>query len=156
MTSLHVICDLGPPNQKSWLRPCPGPRLLIFDFKIFLSNKKYLFLKIYDDVTLQVICGLELPNQKSWLRPCQNSRNFYVWLFSFQPIKKQCCPRAEDRTFSRTCRVRGQGRGLELRGQGLQNLSSRTDVESTTQGSRPRPKTQKKIRGQGQRQGQPF
>ena len=20
MTSLHVICDLGPPNQKSWLR----------------------------------------------------------------------------------------------------------------------------------------
>ena len=23
MTSLRVICGLGPPNQKSWLRLCP-------------------------------------------------------------------------------------------------------------------------------------
>ena len=23
MTSLHVICGLGPPNQNSWLRLCP-------------------------------------------------------------------------------------------------------------------------------------
>ena len=25
MTSLHVICGLGPPNQKSWLRLCGEP-----------------------------------------------------------------------------------------------------------------------------------
>ena len=55
------------------------------------------------------------PYQKSWLHLRQNLRNFYVWLISFQPIKKQCFPRAEDRTFSRTCMVRGQG--LELRSQ---------------------------------------
>ena len=48
--------------------------------------------------------------------------------FLFQPVKKQCCPRAEDRTFSRTCGAQGQGQGLELRcqGQGLQNVFSKT------------------------------
>ena len=33
----------------------------------------------------------------------------FVWLFSFLPIKKYCCPRAEERIFPRTCRLRGQG-----------------------------------------------
>ena len=27
MTSLHVICGLGPPNQKSWLSLCPEKHL---------------------------------------------------------------------------------------------------------------------------------
>ena len=37
-----------------------------------------------------------------------------------------CCPRAEDRPIFEDLRSRGQGQGLDLRGQGLQNVSSRT------------------------------
>ena len=39
---------------------------------------------------------------------------------------KKCCPRTEDRTFSRTCRLQGQALDLRGQGQGLQNVSSRT------------------------------
>ena len=45
----------------------------------------------------------------------------------FQP-KKKGCPSAEDRTFSRTCRLQGQGLELRGQGQGLQNISSRTEA----------------------------
>ena len=51
--------------------------------------------------------------------------NFYVWLFFFQPIKKQCCPRAENRTFSKTWVRGGQGQGLEFGGRRPQNVFSR-------------------------------
>ena len=45
-------------------------------------------MKICDDVILHVICGLGLPKSQILATPiCQNSRNFYIWLFSFQPIK---------------------------------------------------------------------
>ena len=40
--------------------------------------------------------------------------------------QKFCCPRAEDRPIFEDLRPRGQGQGLDLRGQGLQNVSSRT------------------------------
>ena len=35
-------------------------------------------------------------------------------LAHFQQVKKQWCPRAEDRAFSRPCRLRGQGEGLQI------------------------------------------
>ena len=89
------------PFATSCLRTNPGARLLIFHSKIFLSHKKSLRLKIFKDVIVHVICKLGPPIQNSGYTLCQNLRNFYVWLFSFQPIKKQCCPRAENRTFSR-------------------------------------------------------
>ena len=41
-------------------------------------------------------------------------------------IQKYCCPRAEDRPIFEDLRPRGQGLGLDRRGQGLQNVSSRT------------------------------
>ena len=75
-------------------------------------------MKIFNDVILHVISELKPHKQKPWLRLCQNSRNLMFGYFSFQPIKKQCYSRVEDRAFSRTCRVRGQGQELELRGQG--------------------------------------
>ena len=42
----------------------------------------------------------------------------FVGLFSFLNNQKQWCP--QDRTFSKTHRLRGQGQGLELQGQGFQ------------------------------------
>ena len=51
---------------------------------------------------------------------------------NFNNSKSQkCCPRTEDRPIFEDLRPRGQGQGLDLRGQGLQNVSSRTS-------SRPR------------------
>ena len=57
-------------------------------------------------------------------------KNFMFGYFLFNQSKKLYCPRAEDRTFSRTCRLRGQGQRLELlgQGQGLQNVSSRAPL----------------------------
>ena len=43
----------------------------------------------------------------------------------FLTIQKQCCPLANDRTFSRTCRLRGQYQGLE-------NVSLRPRTSSRT------------------------
>ena len=60
----------------------------------------------------------------------------FCLVISFQPIKNQCCPRVEDRTFSRTStgRLRGQGRELELQDQGqvLKIVSSRTSSRPRT------------------------
>ena len=44
----------------------------------------------------------------------------------FKQFKKYCCPRAEDRPIFEDLRPRGQGQGLDLQGQGLRNVSSRT------------------------------
>ena len=59
------------PLATSCLRTNLSPRLLTFYPKIFLSHKKSLLLKIYDDIIFHVICGL-VPslNKKSWLRLC--------------------------------------------------------------------------------------
>ena len=42
MTSLRVICGLGPPNQKSWLRLCFSTQLVclisLFKFRIYFYN----------------------------------------------------------------------------------------------------------------------
>ena len=111
-------------NQLEWISRKKF-KIFAYIFHIFILHISYFHISYFhisylynfhiacNDVILHVICGLEPPNQKFWLRLCQNSRNFYVWLFSFQPIKKQCCPRAEDRTYSRTCKVRGQGQGRQ-------------------------------------------
>ena len=83
MTSLHVICGLGPPQSKilatPMFRPLPLPkswlsanrlRLQIFHSTISLPHKKDSVLEISDDV---IACDLWFgppPNQKSWLRLC--------------------------------------------------------------------------------------
>ena len=46
-----------PPLATSCFLTNPGPRLLIFDSEIFLSHKKSLLLKIFDDVLSHVMCG---------------------------------------------------------------------------------------------------
>ena len=75
-------------------------------------------------------------------------RGFWRFPTKFQRFKKNCGSLAEDRAIFEDVRLRGQG--LDLRGQGLQNVSSRpktslrTEVQSRTEGSRPRPRTQKK------------
>ena len=53
-------------------------------------------------------------------------KNFSNAPQNFNNSKKYCCPRAEDRPIFEDLRPRGQGQGLDLRGQGLQNVSSRT------------------------------
>ena len=45
-------------------------------------------------------------------------------ILTIQKLRNWCCPRAEDRPIFEDLRPRGQG--LDLRGQGLQNVSSRT------------------------------
>ena len=107
-----------------------GLRLLIFHAKLFFFHKKSLLLKIYDDIILHVICKLPPPPTLPINNPdyvyAGFQEIFVFGCFSFQPIKKQCYPRAEDRIFLGTCRVRGQGLELWGQGQGLQNVSSRT------------------------------
>ena len=79
----------------SCLRTNPCPRLVIFLSKVFLSHKKSLLLKIYDDVVLYVVFELE-PN------PIRNLEYAYariqkVFMFFFQPIKNNAVldPRTE-------------------------------------------------------------
>ena len=68
---------------------------------------------------LRVICGLRPPNKISGYAYARIQEILMFGYFHFQPIKKQRYPFAEDGAFSRTCRDRGQG-------QGLQNESTRT------------------------------
>ena len=64
--------------------------------------------------------------QDLWCAPRWNKK--LMTLSHFQQVKKLCCPRAEDKAFSRTCRNRGQE--LDLRGQGqrLQIVSLKTST----------------------------
>ena len=48
------------------------------------------------------------PNQNPDYAYVRIQEIFMFDYFHLQPIKKQCCPRAEDRTFSRASRVQGQ------------------------------------------------
>ena len=61
-------------------------------------------------------------------------RLFFVWIFFFSSSQKIMLVGFEARTFSTTCRLRGQGQRLELRGQGygLQNVFSRPSKSSRT------------------------
>ena len=77
----------------------------------------------------RIACDLRFaPHQlKILAKPTPEVQEIFIFgNFPFYPIRNQCCPQAEDRTFSRTSRVRGWK--LKLRGQrqGLQNVSSRT------------------------------
>ena len=45
MTSLRVICGLGPPNQKSWLRLCMGSPLCCTMANFFLGHLETLIFK---------------------------------------------------------------------------------------------------------------
>ena len=123
----------SPPLATSPLRTNLGSRLLVFYSKAFLSHKSPSF----ENFRLRhIACYL----RTAWASPIKNPGYAYariqeIFLFGYflsQPIKKQCCPRAENRTFSRTWRVRGQGQGHELRDQGLQNVSSRPRTSSRT------------------------
>ena len=63
-------------------------------------------------------------------------RGFWRFPTRFHSYKKQCCPRAEDRTIIfEDLRLRGQG--LDLRGQGLQNVSLRTSSRPRTSSRTP-------------------
>ena len=50
----------------------------------------------------------------------------------FNYSKKKCCPRAEDRPIFEDLRPGGQGQGFDLRGRGLQSVSSRPRTSSQT------------------------
>ena len=65
--------------------------------------------------------------------PVKNAfKKFFQAIYTnFQQFKKKCCPRAEDRPIFEDLRLQGQGQGLDLRGQGLQNVSSRTSSRSS-------------------------
>ena len=52
------------------------------------------------------------------------SKIFFQSIYKISTIQKKCCPQAEDRAIFED--LRPQGQGLDLRGQGLQNVSSRT------------------------------
>ena len=56
----------------------------------------------------------------------------YKPLVSFSTNQKQCCSRAEDRAFSRTCRLRGQGRGTEWGGAGDTTTPGPMDFKGPT------------------------
>ena len=64
----------------------------------------------------------------------QDKNTLFMTFAHFQKVKKYCCPLAEDKTFSMTCRIRGRGQGLDLRGQSpkLQIVSSRPRTFSRT------------------------
>ena len=51
-------------------------------------------------------------------------KSFFRAIYKISTIQKRCCPRAEDRAIFEDLRSRGQR--LDLRGQRLQNVSSRT------------------------------
>ena len=53
MTSLHVICGLGTPNQKSWLRLCWATASIVLDLNTKL--KLVSFLKILPRIASSVI-----------------------------------------------------------------------------------------------------
>ena len=53
------------------------------------------------------------------------SKEFFKRPTKFQQFKKKCCSRAEED-------LRPRGQGLDLRGQGLQNVSSRTSSRPRT------------------------
>ena len=115
----HILKTLSvglspPPLATSCLRTNPSPWLL-FILRYFCPIKNSFFWKFLMTSNCMWFADWDPPNQKSWLWQTQNSRNFYVWLFSFSTDQKQCCLRAEDRVFLRTSRVRGQG--LKLRDQ---------------------------------------
>ena len=57
-------------------------------------------------------------------------KSFFQAIYKISTIQKKCCPRAEDRAIFEDLRPRGKG--LDLRGQGLQNVSSRPRTSSRT------------------------
>ena len=74
-------------------------------------------------------------SQKFFKRSPQKNvfqKNFSSASQNFNNSKKKCCPRAEDRPIFEDLRPQGQGQGLDLRGQGLQNVSTRTSSRPRT------------------------
>ena len=57
---------------------------------------------------------------------------FFEAICKISTIQKKCCPRAEDRPIFEDLRHGGQDQRLDLRGQGLQNVSSRPRTSSRT------------------------
>ena len=75
-----------------------------------------------------IVCDLRIaPLQlKILAKPMPESKKFLcLVILLFNQSKKQCCPRAENRTFSRACRARGQELEIRSQGQGLQKMCPR-------------------------------
>ena len=98
MTSLHVICGLGPPNQKSWLRLCWERKVVE---SLNLMKLVFRFVNVLRE------------------NGAKNFRPEYPFKFKLEIV------------------------GLRSSAAN-QKLTSLTEVESRTQGSRPR--TQKKSK----------
>ena len=62
-------------------------------------------------------------------------KSFFQAIYKISTIQKKCCPRAEDRAIFEDLRLRSQG--LDLRGQGLENVSSRTSSRLRTSSRTP-------------------
>ena len=116
---MHVSCSsflTVPPqfnryfeNTHFWFNSTP---LAIFFFSIKVPP-----FEIYDDVMLHVICGLAPLPIKNPRYTNARKRNFFAWLFSFQPIKNNAVfkPRTgQDWTFSRTGKVRAKAKDLRF------------------------------------------
>ena len=76
-------------------------------------------------------CSPKKRSSKVFFRrsPKKRSSKFFSGdLQNFNDSKKYCCPRAEDRAIFEDLKLRDQGQGLDLRGQGQrhQNVYSRT------------------------------
>ena len=93
----------------------------------------------------QVLSKKKKGLHKNFLGDLQKKKKVFTKIFQAVSTKKHfpinfssasqnfnCYPRAEDRPIFEDLRPRGQGQGLDLRGQGLQNVSSRPRTSSRT------------------------
>ena len=98
---------------------CSRPRT---QAQVLSKKKKKVFTKTFQAISKKKK-GLH-KNFSSDLHEKTFSKKIFKRSTKFQQFKKYCCPRAEDRPIFEDLRPRGQG--LDLRGQGLQNVSSST------------------------------
>ena len=108
-----------------------GPRT---QAQVLSKKKKGLHKNFLSD--LQKKKGLH-KNFSSDLHKKPFSKKIFKRFTKFKQFKKYCCSRAEDRPIFEHLRPRGQGQGLDLRGQGLQNVSSRTSSRPRTSSRTP-------------------
>ena len=109
---------------------CSRPRIQDTTRKCFSKQKNFInkIKKRSSPTNLQIFHKIQASKIifRKFSNVLQDKTTLLIILAHFQQAKKKCCSRTKDRAFSRTCRVRGQGR--DLRGQGPQIvfLTSRT------------------------------
>ena len=84
-----------------------GAKLIKFGWIFLIPTRNTTIMKFSTRNTTTIM-------KFSILVTCAEYHHYLMTLANFQPIKKYCYPRAEDRAFSRACRVRGQGQGLKI------------------------------------------